>query len=314
MAAAASTSDEDTFGHFQMKQQAWQIERRHLQLQMERVRQQQLAKERKKKAGVAQKAKKLASDWKVEDALLRDNARVQKSIGATEHAERLLKEEIRQKEVKLLHGIDVQTHLANREMVEDRFVRQDAELARRGEQQWARGMRAGAEEVALEKLERDRFRRTSNREFAWAKEDVVADTEVRKVTGRPLPTGPGAIEHRQTPARTWRVESLTMSPAAWTNSPTDATVERAKTAQMRSHRQKTTAYEQRRAHVTSTLDAWGDVGVRVGDAKYAAWRHKVDAVHSPRNPGWPDKSTHRIIGVPADSISPVNTPRRSPRR
>ena len=77
----APHGDEDKFGYYASQKQACKVERRHLQMQMERVRQQQLAKERKRLAEVAAKAQKLKKDWHVQDVLQRQAVQTESTIG-----------------------------------------------------------------------------------------------------------------------------------------------------------------------------------------------------------------------------------------
>jgi len=311
MHAPVSTCDKDTFKHFQTRQAAWNIERRHLQLQMERLRQEKLAKAKAKKADTAAKAKKLASDWERKDALVNQHAVVQNAIGASEQGARHEERRLREMEEKLKRENEVAAHLANREAMEALSAANDAEIVRCGAEAWSRGMQVGAEEFALERIEYAKAQKAAVRDFGWSKADERLQEDVRRTTSKQLPTGPGALNHRQTPA-TWRADQLSMSPAAWGSHPINATVERAKTAQMRAHGKHMRGLEQRRGHVTAVMENWADLGVRVSDTHYKAWRVKVDAVHSPRTPVWPDKSTHRIrpSSIPP---SPASTPRRSPR-
>ena len=148
MHAPVSTCDLDTFKHFQTRQAAWNIERRHLQLQMERLRQEKLAKAKAKKADTAAKAKKLASDWERKDALVNQHAVVQNAIGASEQGARHEERRLREMEEKLKRENEVAAHLANREAMEALSAANDAEIVRCGAEAWSRGMQVGAEECA----------------------------------------------------------------------------------------------------------------------------------------------------------------------
>ena len=102
-----------------------------------------------------------------------------------------------------------------------------------------------------------------------------------------------------------------MSPGAWASMPVQVTVERAQTAQMHLHGRNMRALIQRRELREKTLDKWDQVGTKVADTQYEAWRIKVNTAKSPRTPGWPHMSTHRVSSLYATSSAPT-TPRGSP--
>ena len=306
----APHGDEDKFGYYASQKQACKVERRHLQMQMERVRQQQLAKERKRLAEVAAKAQKLKKDWHVQDVLQRQAVQTESTIGTSDQQWRASTDLVRKAEERVQHETELAMHLANREIADAVYRAHDAELARLGTEKWARGMQTGAQEFALERAGWTISERKSLRDFGWVKADIRQEERLRRATQELLPTGPGALSHQQTPGA-WRPDQLSMSPGAWASMPVQVTVERAQTAQMHLHGRNMRALIQRRELREKTLDKWDQVGTKVADTQYEAWRIKVNTAKSPRTPGWPHMSTHRVSSLYATSSAPT-TPRGSP--
>jgi len=307
MHAPVSTSDVDVWRHFETRQAHWEVERRHMQMQLQRQRQQKERKERSQKADVAFRSKRVATDWKREDDVIATHERTQVARGSKEAEIRDADDALQQASSSLQSDGETKLHLGNREAVERYDQTTDDQYERRGSRHWAATMRAGEEEFAFEFAESRRARSEACRGFKWSKADEMAENALSRTVERQLQTGPGGREHLQTPGP-WRADLQNMDPGAWRNRPRGAETERAKTAQTFAHARAVRDYDSRRGRVTSTLDNWGNVQERVADARFGAWRTKVDAQRSPRTPSWPDKRTHRM-GPPVKNAVLAKSPR-----
>ena len=302
--------DEDRFRHFEARQNAWAIERRHMQIQLERERQHKLARDKTKQATVAAKSKQLAASWRREEGVrVHDEARVQSARGRVEAEARQVESACRMLNESLHHDKEVHDQFEHRKAIEDRARAHDRRSEHRGTHHWANVMEAGAARFARERVEFHNSQAAALKGFAWAKVDEADKAElVREVEGPEsrLPTGPAALQHRQTPG-SWRAAQLSMAPARWQTSPLNAEVVRAQSAQahenLRVRKQRAADRERMEAMLQKRADLLG----RVADRSYASWRHKVDTVRPPQTPSWPDQRTHRIR---ATTLSPRASPRR----
>jgi len=293
MHAPVSTTDVDVWRHFETRQASWEIERRHLQMQLARQRKEKQAKDRAHSERVAYRAKRTATEWKREDDLVSAHERMLLSTAGQEQGTRNAEDTLHEMSSSLHEDGATKLHLSDRRTLEERDQSTDDQRGNRGTSHYRATMNAGAAEFALERREFAEHRKEALRSFGWAKADEELEASLHATVSQQLPTGPGARGHLQTPGR-WRADLQTIEPGAWVNEATDAEVQRAKTTQMQEHVRSVRNYEARRDTVVGMLNKWGDVQERVTDAKYAAWRTKVDANTSPRTPSWPDKQTHRV--------------------
>jgi len=264
-----------------------------MQMQLQRQRQQKLTKERSQAAAVAAKAKRIANDWKREDDVMVLHERTQLARSGKEAEIRAADDALQQASSSLQSDGETRLHLDNRALVEKYDQAIDGQYEHFGSSSWRATMKEGEDEFAFERRESARGRKEALRGFGWSKADEHDEDALRSIVQQQLQTGPGAVDHLQTPS-SWRTERLSMEPGAWRNEPTMAEVERAKTAQMLAHARSVRDYDSRRDRVTSVLGNWGSVQERVAEARYGAWRTKVDSQHSPRASSWAAKSMHRV--------------------
>jgi hypothetical protein len=305
--------DVDRFRHFEARQNAWAIERRHMQIQLERERQQKLAKGKTRQASVAAKSKQLAASWRSEDVVkVHDEARVQSSRGRTEAETRQMESMCRNFNESLHHDKEVSDQLGHRKAIEERARAHDRRYEHRGTHHWANVMETGAARFATERADFEKAQAAALKGFAWAKVDEAAEDELAREVKGPqsrLPTGPGAAQHHQTPG-VWRAAQLSMAPARWHTSPLNSEVVRASSAQSHGHARERKQRAAEREHADAMLHKQALCLEQVAERSYASWRHKVDATRSAQTPSWPDQRTHRIR---ATTLSPRESPRRMER-
>lgn len=204
----------------------------------------------------------------------------------------------------LIHQGKVQHVLDTRACIESREKAADDLAQSQGDAKWKIGMQRGAKEVELEKAEEAQFRRHAVRGFRWAKEDEASERQLdaaagtaRKIGSRDpstrLPTSPVKGGHAMSPG-TWRVETQNMAPGAWRNSQLDSQVNQAKEADRLAKDRLVAEAKRRQTLNTRFIENWSNAQLNVRDARYRAWRLKVDAAHPPKTWGSLHASTHRV--------------------
>lgn len=306
MHAPVSTTDVDVWRHFETRQASWEIERRHLQMQLARQRKEKQAKDRAHAERVAYRAKRTATEWKREDDLVSAHERMLLSTAGQEQGTRNAEDALHEMSSSLHEDGATKLHLSDRRTLEERDQSTDDQRGNRGTSHYRATMNAGAAEFELERREFAEHRKEALRSFGWAKADEELEASLHATVSQQLPTGPGARGHLQTPGR-WRADLQTIEPGAWVNESTDAEVQRAKTTQMREHVRSVRNYEARRDTVVDMLDKWGNVQgeqLRASSAEPQA--------HTPaRAPAHAQPPTHAPAPDPCPSPQPQ--PRSMPR-
>jgi hypothetical protein len=243
----------DSFGHYAVQQQMWEMHRKKLQMSMERERQRSIARGRAQTADSATRANIVGKHWREEDKLCSAAERVEAVRGSREASLRSSDDQSSTLMEMRQRGAESARHRANQRNVEQREEDSNRQREWVGEQHWKRGMAAGAEEVALAQRHYARDQAAAVREFAWADADRKrADTRAAALSAR-LPTGPGKLDHHQRPS-TWRADLMSPNPGRWTTHPTDAERARAKAVQRRAHGNAQRAQVDERAKVDAVLD------------------------------------------------------------
>ena len=230
-----------------------------MQMIIERERREKEAKAQAKTAVARERARRLAEDWQREDVKQNEHSRLQVLIGKQEHTMRTADDSLLHKTNRLRHDSGMALQQESRRQVEGRSGFADAQHEKCRNQSWARGMKAGSEEFALERSEFHKSQVAAVMAFGWAKDDDQQTQERRRATTAQLPMGPNALNYRQNPGA-WRADALCLSPRPWTNSPLNDTVRHAHEAQRRARVSEISNVDSRRRQVTSTLDEWGDLG------------------------------------------------------
>lgn len=324
------SEDVDQHRHFETRQHAWEVERRHLQMQINRERAAAQNKKRMEAEAAKIRRARLAAAWKVTDELTRGYEHEQLGVAKEEQSTRNVADVTTGMTQALLHEGRMKHTLGSYERLKQADKAAGALAERQGQQSWRIGMERGAREVGLEKKEESRDRVNAVRGFRWAKEDEKRQMKLDATTGSTrlvasrmvetrLPTAPVASGHAMSPG-TWRPDSQTVAPGAWRTSQVDAQVQRARSTERLHHHKRLLAQTQRITAKTHTLDKWVASGQNVSSARYRAWRLKVDATKPPSTFKWPDSATHRrSTPVPPSApsspraMSPVSPRPRSAR-
>ena len=208
--------------HWDTWAQSWNVERRHLQTQINR----DLAKAKAKTAKAAAEAKrrrdKLASNWKGEDEVYVSFIKSQGQISTQDKAIRTADDVTDVVTSKLKHEAKTNLTVETRQYLETRQSSAEKMSTRHGQEHWKHLMQRGAKEYDLEQQEKANARARAVRGHRWLKEDEEHDAKTdatggttrlsatRLATTR-LPTSPTKSGHHQTPGK-WRTSQQTMMP------------------------------------------------------------------------------------------------------
>ena len=343
--------DVDKFRHYETRAKEWLLERSHLERQIHRQRMQEAARKQMASEAAKQRRLKVEKEWKMKEQLVDSFVKqLQPGLGTNEQNERhaddamartisggdarimvkntegetpLKKNASRKTAGGLKHEGHMQHTLGLRVAIEQREAAADDLAQRQGEARWQIGMERGAREVELEKAAEVQARLNALRGFRWAKEDEKADLRhdascgsTRLVASRlpstRLPTAPVKSGHALSPG-IWRVDTQSVTPGAWKNTQLNAQVEQAKEADRKLKGRQVAEAKQRQGATDRYLGNWTDAQLNVRDARYRAWRLKVDAGHGRAVFGWPHKSTHRVMRPvsPSEPRPTAESPRPS---
>lgn len=343
--------DVDQFRHLETRAKEWLLERSHLEKQIHRQRMQEVVRKRVASEAAKQRRLRVDKEWKVKEQLVDSFVKqLQPGLGANEQNERhaddtmartlsgcdarilvknaegetpLRKNASRKTAGGLKHEAKMQQTLGVRECIEQRDAAADDLAQRHGEAKWQIGMERGGREVALEKAAEVQQRLNALRGFTWAKEDEKADLKhdassgsARLIASRlpstRLPTAPVKSGHAMSPG-IWRVDTQSMAPGTWQNTQLDAQIEQAKEADRKFKGKQVAEAKQRRGATDRYLGNWTDAQLNVRDARYRAWRLKVDAGHRRAVFGWTHPSTYRVMSpvAPSEPRPTAESPRPS---
>ena len=294
-------SDVDKFGNFESRRLAWDIERRHLQQQLQRERWTQQAKKH-----LAADESKRRRDQILERKKLAENAAASYQTtqeGIEAQAKTLRKVAIVHGESarQMRHEAELDNLAGARAFVDQRDHAALSLLQQHGSEHWKLLNAKGAKEYALERQrERERMKRAL-RGLKWAKEDREMEATLESAAKPPrVPQSPGQ----------WRADTMSIRPGPWRSSQVDAQVEQAKKKAIRAHSAQRQRIQNRQAATTGYIELLADTSAKVSMATYDAWRLKVDATRSSVSDyNWPDKKVHRL----SSQVSP-RPPLPSPTR
>lgn len=208
--------------HWATWAKSWNVERRHLQGQINRDRENEKARKENKAALARRRRERIEMGWSVDSGVASSHSKSQGDRAAQDTVIRKAEDANSETNRTLHHEAKTTLTVSARAHVETRVGAADVLSARHGEEHWKSLMQRGAKVYELEQRQNKDKRERAIRGYKWAKEDESHDlktdetggttrTSPTRLVSTRLPTSKAPSGHSQSPGA-WRTSQQNMVP------------------------------------------------------------------------------------------------------
>lgn len=255
---ALSPADLDVHGHVATASAEWKVQRQHLQQQLERERKRKEGQRVRAKSAASTRAIRTSDAWTLKDVVARQHTAEQNGIAAADRSIADADANLAREYNSASKQLAVTRNAGQRIALEGRARALDRRAERHGAALWQRGMQRGRQEYNLQAKEEAEERKAALRGFAAAEKMEQRHQALSELLRQTLPTGP----------------------VGGTNTlGSGGQMEREKHKRWTEHRTRIGERDDRMS--TRHLQKQEDVLRKVAEARYDAWRQKVDVKFEP---------------------------------